>query len=143
MALNDLAWDLATATDQAPPNSAIAAKLAERAVELAPQNGNFWNTLGVAHYRVGEFEKAVADLERSISLRSGGDSSDFLFLAMAHQRLGDTSTARKWYDGAVQRMQSEKSAMLSRFQREAAQLLGVDEPPAGPPTTASRLRSVE
>jgi hypothetical protein len=41
--------------------------------------GDFWNTLGVAHYRAGEFQSAVSALSRSVELRSGGDGADYFF----------------------------------------------------------------
>ena len=68
---------------------AAAIELAEQAVAMAPAVGNYWNTLGVAHYRAGEWSQAADALEESIRLRSGGDPYDWLFLAMARHRLGD------------------------------------------------------
>ena len=50
--------------------------------------GDYWNTLGVAHYRAGAWQTATTCLERSMTLRKGGDAYDWLFLAMAHWQLG-------------------------------------------------------
>ena len=109
------------------PKRAVA--LAKKAVELKPQEGSYWNTLGVAQYRCGSWKAAVAALEKSIELGKAGDSSAWFFLSMAHWQLGDKEAARKSYDKAVQWMnkhQSNDEALL-RFQAEAEALLGVEE----------------
>ena len=36
-----------------------------------------------------------------MELSSGGDSYDWLFLAMAHRRIGQEEKARRWYDKGV------------------------------------------
>ena len=48
---NILAWLLATATETEALDPGRAVELAQKAVELAPQDGDFWNTLGVAQLR--------------------------------------------------------------------------------------------
>src|SRR5262249_27242856 len=70
-ALNGLAWKFATCADLKLRNPAEAVKLAEASTRLAPQDGANWNTLGVAHYRAGEYEAAVAALTRSMELSKG------------------------------------------------------------------------
>jgi uncharacterized protein HemY len=100
--------------------------LAGRAVEQAPEERAFWNTLGVAHYRAGDPKAAIEALERSRGLSQGGDSFDFFFLALAHARLGQTDRARHWYDEAVDWMDRHRpdDEQLCRFRAEAAELLG-------------------
>ena len=61
-----------------------------------------WNTLGVAYFRLGAWDDAPSALYRSMELRDEGDSIDWFFLAMIHQRLGRKERAREWYDKAVQ-----------------------------------------
>ena len=70
--------------------------------QLAPDSGGLWNTLGVAHYRAGDWNAAQAALEKSITLRKEGDAFDWFFLAMAHWQLKNQDEARKWYDKAVE-----------------------------------------
>src|SRR5262249_44836148 len=41
---------------------------AKRATERAPAAGHIWNTLGVAHYRAGNWKEAVAALDKSMEL---------------------------------------------------------------------------
>jgi serine/threonine-protein kinase len=108
-----------------------AVVLAKKAVAAAPQAGIFWSTLGTAYYRAGQWKDAVAALEKSMKLQSGGDSSQGFFLAMTYQRLGDPGKARDWYDRAVQWMDKNKpqDEELRRYRVEAAALLGIKEPP--------------
>jgi len=124
---NHLAWILGTCPAAQFRDSKRAGELAQKAVELAPQEGAFWNTLGVAQYQGGDWKAAIAALEKSMQLRQGGDSNDWFFLAMAHWQLGAQDEARKWYDQAVEWMAKNKSqdAELKRFRDEAAELLGV------------------
>lgn len=44
-------------------------KMLQRAVELAPRDGYIVDSLGWAHYRLGQYEEAVRDLERAVLLR--------------------------------------------------------------------------
>jgi tetratricopeptide (TPR) repeat protein len=155
--MNHVAWDLATLPDPRLREPQEAIELAKRAVESAPNDGNFWNTLGVANYRTGDWKAAVAALEKSIELREGGDGSDFFFRAMAHWQLDQANDARKWHEQAVEWMEKNNphNVELNRFRAEAAELLGITEPqsptrpqpvenevpntdnptPASPPTT--------
>jgi tetratricopeptide (TPR) repeat protein len=71
-ALNSLSWEFATAARPTWRDPVLAVKLAERAVELAPQDGSTRNTLGVARYYTADFKGAVADLEKAVQLGNGG-----------------------------------------------------------------------
>jgi tetratricopeptide (TPR) repeat protein len=104
-----------------------AVELAQKAVELAPQNGWYWNTLGAASCRARRWNDAVAALQRSIQLRAGGDGADWYLLAMAHWHLGQCEEARGWYDRAVPWMDRYKpyDEELGRFRAGAAALLGI------------------
>jgi serine/threonine protein kinase/Flp pilus assembly protein TadD len=125
---NEWAWLLATCPDVKFRDPDGAVKLAKRAVELAPQEGSFWNTLGAAHYRARNWTEAIAALGKSMELRKGGDSFDWFFLAMAQWQLNQKDEARKNYDRATQWMQKRaaQNDELRRFRAEAAHLLGVD-----------------
>lgn len=46
-----------------------AMEMIRRAVELRPDDGYIVDSLGWAHYRLGEFEQAVEELERAIELK--------------------------------------------------------------------------
>jgi eukaryotic-like serine/threonine-protein kinase len=124
---NNLAWMLVTFQEPELRDRARAVELARKAVELAPKEGMFWNTLGAAHYRAGDWKAAIEALTKSMKLRNGGDANDWFFQAMAHWQLGDKPQARSWYDKAVPWMEKNqlKDDELIRFRAEAAALLGL------------------
>jgi tetratricopeptide (TPR) repeat protein len=127
-AANRWAWTLATDPKTKQRDGRHAVAFAQLAVNAAPTDRNywhFWNTLGAAHYRAGDWQKAVTALGKSMELRKGGDSIDWFFLAMAHWRLGEKDKARQWFDRAVQWMDKNqrKGDELHRFRAEAEELL--------------------
>jgi tetratricopeptide (TPR) repeat protein len=96
------------------PKSGVAPA---RSVELARRSepgkvGYRLHTLGLAHYRAGElasgeeaageFRKAIAQLEASNATRWQGMVVNWLVLAMAHHRLGNTDQAQGWMGKACQ-----------------------------------------
>jgi tetratricopeptide (TPR) repeat protein len=125
--INDLAWLLATCSDQSFRDVPRALELARKVVAAKPSEGAFWNTLGVVQYRAGDWKAAIDALEKSMELRNGGDSSDWFFLAMARWQLGDQKEARRWYDRAVRWMEKiqNNDDELVRFHAEASELLGI------------------
>ena len=127
-AQNHLAWLLATCTDARLRDPRRAVALARKGVEIAPGDGMIWNTLGVAHYRAGDWDTAVAALEKSNDLLGGKELGfNAFFLAMAHWQRGDKPHACSWYDRAVCWMEKNrpKEEELLRFRAEAAAMLGV------------------
>jgi tetratricopeptide (TPR) repeat protein len=122
---NTFAWFLATCPDSRfrDPDRAISA--AERAVQLAPRDGKFWNTVGVARYRVGNWKQAIDALNKSIELRGTADAIDWFFLSMAHSQLGDKGDAQSHYEQARQWVRDNKphDEELNRFHTEAELLL--------------------
>src|SRR5262249_61773200 len=98
-AQNSLAWLLSACRDPKVLDPARAVELARKAVAQSPEAGDFWGTLGVACYRVGEWDAAVAALERAeaLSLDENAAIRGF-FLAMSHWRLRHAVEARIWYD---------------------------------------------
>jgi tetratricopeptide (TPR) repeat protein len=134
---NYLAWRLAAFSDTRFGDRKLALELAQKAAQQAPDAGYIWNTLGVAHYRNGNWREAVVALDKAMQHGSGGDSVDRFFLAMAHWRLGDKEQARQWYALGVHWMEkNEQHSMveelrqeLTRFRAEAAKLLDIEEQP--------------
>jgi superkiller protein 3 len=129
---NNLSWLLATCPDAKLRDPGRAVQLAQRALELAEQVGNTWNTLGVAHYRAGNWKAAIEALDKSREYRKGGDAFDFFFLAMAHWRLGQKEDGLKWYKQAVAWIEKNNEALaknpqwteeLRRFRAEAEELM--------------------
>ncbi len=103
----------------------LAVACAEKAVAAKPEEANYWNTLGFAYYRNGEWRKARTALEKSMEL-SGGNAYDWFFLAMTCQRLDDVQSARNWRDKAVRKLEAieAKPEDLLRYRVEADALLG-------------------
>ena len=129
--LNDISWSLATTPDIPPQFAEVAVQVAERTVKLSPSSRTCQNTLGVAQYYAGHWTKAVASLQKSMELGSGGDAFDWFFLAMAQWQLGQKDEARNWYDKAVEwaGKNQPNDDELRRFREEAAGLLGIEETP--------------
>lgn len=127
--MNALAWLLANAPGRTLRDPDKALVLAKQAVELAPNRGDYWNTLGAAYYRAGDWKNAVSALNASMKLRKRDDSTDFFFLAMAYWQLGEKHEARMWYDKAVQWMKKNRpnDADLNCFRAEAAELLEIEK----------------
>jgi serine/threonine protein kinase len=123
--MNSFAWMLATAADPKFRDPPRAVELAKEIVENAPAFADRWNTLGVAHYRVGDWKKAIAALEKSQSLGSGHFSAtNRFFLAMAHWQLGEKGKAHECYAKAVEELDKTKARQV-RFRSEAGELLGL------------------
>jgi uncharacterized protein HemY len=95
-------------------------------VEKDSGSSVYWNTLGVAYFRTGNFESAITALERARDLGCGGTSFDYVFLAMSHARLGNREESQRCLTSAV--IEKEKShpssPELARFCDEAQSLIG-------------------
>jgi serine/threonine protein kinase/Flp pilus assembly protein TadD len=122
---NALAWVLASCPDPNFRDPVRAIKLAEKALEVEPGRPNFWNTLGVARYRAGDWKASIEALRKSMQIRNGGDASQCYYLAMAYYQLSSKNEARDWYDRAVQWHEKNQPGNedLRRLRAEAAKLL--------------------
>jgi non-specific serine/threonine protein kinase/serine/threonine-protein kinase len=148
-----LAWNLLTVADPAAVDAKACVRAAEEAVAVKPGDGAFWNTLGLARYRAGDWKATIEALGKAKTLTPGQHlafnwkaalepskeaealtpgkqlSLNAFFLAMANWQLGDKPQARIWYDKAVQWMDKNQPTdeELIRFRAEAAALLEVKE----------------
>jgi tetratricopeptide (TPR) repeat protein len=129
---SDLAVLLANCPDPKVRDPGRAVEVAKKAVELWPKGGSAWYVLGVAHYRAGNWQSAIDALKTAQELRNGGTAFDWLFLAMAHRKLGNHDDARKAYDRALQQLEKSRQALaknlpaaeaLRRFRSEAEAVL--------------------
>jgi serine/threonine protein kinase/Flp pilus assembly protein TadD len=133
-AQNGLAWRLATDPEPRLRDPAQAAALARKAVEAAPKIASYWNTLGTALYRAGDWHGAIEALQKSAGLSRGGLLGfDAFFLAMANWRLGHKERAGRWYAAGLAWMEQYASTNeeLRRFRAEAAHLLQQPEGSGG------------
>jgi eukaryotic-like serine/threonine-protein kinase len=130
LALNNLSWQVTARPGAGAADYAMALRQAQGACRLAPVNGNFLNTLGIAEYRAGKYQQAIATLTRSDKLNStskqGRQPADVAFLAMAHFKLGGKDKAQSLLAELRQLMkqtQWKDDAEAQRFLREAEALL--------------------
>jgi tetratricopeptide (TPR) repeat protein len=126
---NKAAWMLATHPEPRRRDIGRAIIWARKAVELDPENEDYWNTLGVVLYRAGDWRGAIQALERSVSIQ-GHNSYDDFFLAMSRWQLGERQDALRLYDDAVRWMQQKQpnDEELRRFRAEASDMLGIVDP---------------
>jgi tetratricopeptide (TPR) repeat protein len=133
---NELAWLLATCPDQATRDPSRAVELATSALQSQPERFAYHHTLGVSQFRAGNFQAAIDTLTHAEDLDPDRLLADTaLFLAMAHWRLGNQTTAREWLETAARRLAGLKSGpdeVLLGLRAEAEKLLGHSSRPAPP-----------
>jgi tetratricopeptide (TPR) repeat protein len=104
-------------------------------VQLEPDNGLYGNTLGVVLYRLGQYQEAIDCLEKNSKSDGEFFAFDGYFIAMAYQRLGNSATARDWFERsnawAKDRsdLPAEQLRELADFRAETAALLGIKGQP--------------
>ena len=110
--LNELAWQLVKLPGSEMSGYRKALRFSEQACQLEPKNGNLLNTLGVAYYRVGNYEKALDVLSRSDKINAlqnnGSHPTDIAFLAMTHQQLGHGTQAQAELERLRERMKDPR-----------------------------------
>jgi serine/threonine protein kinase/Flp pilus assembly protein TadD len=126
-AINGMAWRLAVCLPLRVHNPERAIQLAQKAVALAPQKAAVWIALGATCYRAGQWDQAVAALEKSVQFGPGGHCVPWFFLAMTQWQRGELMKAREAYDRGVQWMDQHKpyDEDHCRLRAEAAALLGI------------------
>jgi serine/threonine protein kinase/WD40 repeat protein/Tfp pilus assembly protein PilF len=124
---NELAWTLVVPKDAKPAEAEVAVQLAKKATQAEPDDSNTWNTLGVAHYRAGDWQAARQALEKSLYLRGGDHCVNHYFLAMVHWQLGDKEAAQSWYAQGVRWLEANapQDQEMQGFGAETAALLGI------------------
>jgi tetratricopeptide (TPR) repeat protein len=123
-ALNEKAWLVVRSPDGSTETYTRALLQAEEACSLQPGNGLSLNTLGVAHYRVGNYQRAIDTLTRSEELNrlrfGNSQPADLAFLSMAQHRLGLKQQAVATFERLRQIMSdSEKAKGPSMGEDEA------------------------
>lgn len=99
------AYHVARACTLAPdavPDISVPAHLADK--ELRASAGQFWSLTeqGALAYRAGRFKESVPLFEQSLQAnpKPGAAVVNWLWLALANQRLGKTDDARRWLEKA-------------------------------------------
>jgi Flp pilus assembly protein TadD len=114
-----------------------ALRYSEEACQLEPEDGRFLSTLGVAYYRLGNYEKALDVLARSDKINALNDNgsrlTDLAFLAMTHLQLGHTQEPEAGLQLLRERMKDPRwrqDAQAQGFLREAEELLAKPKTPS-------------
>jgi serine/threonine protein kinase/Flp pilus assembly protein TadD len=117
------AYHVARACTLAPDavaDTAIPRRLAQK--ELSGQAGEFWSLTEQAalHYRAGRFKEAVPLLEQSLHAdpKPGRAVLNWLWLALADQRLGKAVEARRWLGKAQAWLDRYGDGMPGRAEEE-------------------------
>jgi tetratricopeptide (TPR) repeat protein len=132
----EVAWLLVSSPVSRLRDPERALDLARRGAKAAPTESaraSFLNTLGVAHYRLGQWEQARETLNEAAALRAGGNFNDWVFLAMSCWQLQKKETARLYLAQAENalRRKGQLTRDERRFLEEAITLIrkGTGTPP--------------
>jgi WD40 repeat protein len=85
-----------------------ALRHSEAACQLAPWNPTYWNTLGIARYRLGLYADALKSLAEARRIRGSAAVSNLAFTAMAQYSLGRLEEAKATGRELRSRILSEK-----------------------------------
>ena len=127
--LNKAAWQIVRAAGGTDEANALALRQAEAAVQAEPGNGFYLNTLGIAHYRLADYAKALQTLtqsEKLIATNEGSHPADLAFLAMAQDKLRKNDEAQATLGRLREVMKQPrwaKDAEAQDFLREAEELI--------------------
>ena len=90
--------------------------------ELLSRSDTFWSLTeqGALHCQAGRFPQAVALFEQSLraDTKSGRAVLNWLWLALAQQRLGKSEEARRWLDKATAWLDQYRDGMPDRAEEE-------------------------
>jgi tetratricopeptide (TPR) repeat protein len=112
-------------------NEAIG--MVRKAVELKPNDGYIVDSLGWAHFRLGEYEEAVKQLERAVELKPA-DPVIADHLGDAYWRIGRQLEARfQWQHAKDNKPEPEDLARIEKKLKEGLP----DEPPVTPAQNAA------
>ncbi len=96
---------------------------ARRAVELAPDDEASLTTLGLVHYRAGDFTAAIGALEKSLKTSTGRLAGLNLYLlAMAHHKLNHIDQARTCLKQANHWVDAHRSNLAPGYLKGLANL---------------------
>jgi superkiller protein 3 len=123
-----LAWIIITSPGLRSRDLDRALTAANKAVQLEPQNGMYWQGLGYAELRAGNLSAANKALLKLKELGSPGDSLEWFPLSITQWHLGDKDTARQTYEQAVAWMKANnpEDEFLRGLRAEAEKLMGID-----------------
>jgi tetratricopeptide (TPR) repeat protein len=123
---DQLGWILSTCPVSRLREPARAVELAKQAVALAPGESLYRLHLGVAYYRLPDYQACVGALENEMHNPAYQTAGPRFYLAMAQWRLGDRQAARRSYKQAVRATEAAKwpGTDLALIRAEAEEVLG-------------------
>jgi serine/threonine-protein kinase len=108
-----------TLAPDAVAQAALAGRLAEKELQGSRE---FWSLTeqGALAYRAGRFHEAVLLFEQSLRAnpKPGAAVLNWLWLALAHQRLGKTEESRRWLEKAGAWLDQYRDGMTARAGEE-------------------------
>jgi Tfp pilus assembly protein PilF len=111
---------MCTLAPGAVADPSLPGRLAEK--ELKDSGREFWSLTeqGALAYRAGRFQQAVALFEQSIQVdpKPGRAVLNWLWLALANQRLGKGEEARRWLNKAQTWLDQYRDGMPARAEEE-------------------------
>jgi hypothetical protein len=127
--LNTQAWFKVRFAGQDKDGYVEGLDMAISAVEMDPENHWYLNTLGVALFRNGQYERALRTFQRCQDANATSDNrydaaSDTLFLAMTHYRLGDLEIAQEMLKAADGMVGPGSDPEINNFYSEANAMIG-------------------
>jgi tetratricopeptide (TPR) repeat protein len=109
-----------TLAPDAVAEAALPGRLAEKALQAGAQQ--FWSLTeqGALAYRAGRFQEAVPLFEQSLKAdpKPGRAVVNWVWLALAHQRLGKAEEARRWLGKAQAWLDQYKDGMPARAEED-------------------------
>jgi tetratricopeptide (TPR) repeat protein len=112
------------ATTEHQPNYEHAVQWARRACDLKPDEGRYWNTLGIALYRQGKWREAADTIEESQKRADLKVLSNAMFLTMASWNLGEKERARNAFHAIPAKALAGSNQEQHGFFIELQHLLG-------------------
>ncbi len=129
---NNLAWLLANASAPESRDPARAIGLALHAVEEAPENPDYLNTLAAAYCRAENWQAADERLREAIRLRGDANARDRFFLAMTQAACDQLQEAIKSFESGSRWMDENRPGNLE-LQRIRAEVQALLNPPENAP----------
>ena len=114
-----LSWTLLTTPVSELSDFKTAVTLAERSVSADTENTDYWNTLGVAHFRAGNISAAAEALQHVISLDNewsrqlGTDTTDFS-RGVSADRMGNVYISG-WTTGSLGTHVGNRDAFVCKY----------------------------
>ena len=99
-----------------------AEELVLRALEIEKDNGFFLDSLGWVYFQMGQFEKALPVLKKSVDITQG-DPVILEHLGQTYLKLGDKDQAKEIFEQILEKISNDNSPSLQSLRVEVEQLL--------------------